>query len=135
MAKNRRRILVADDEDYLLNIICHSLEWYGFEVEKAENGEEALSILKNAKRPFDVLITDFNMPVMNGEALIRAIYREGLVLKGIILCSGGNRNPNSTEIEDFLAEFIHAIPFRFVPKPFGPPDLLAAIKDVLQIYR
>ena len=132
MIRNRGRVLVVDDEEYLLKMICQSLEWYGLETERAENGEEALSILKSSKKPFDILITDFNMPVMNGGALIRAVYRESILLKGIILCSGGNRDPRSTELDDFLAEFVHTIPFRFVSKPFGPSDLMAAINDVLE---
>jgi two-component system response regulator YesN len=68
-----RRILVVDDEDHVLFVLSSALKKLGSDVEivTARNGTEAL---KQARQlPFDLLITDLRMPVMNGVQLTEAI--------------------------------------------------------------
>jgi CheY-like chemotaxis protein len=59
-----RKVLVAEDNPDLRNIFSRIFSHYGFQVEVAENGMEALDQLANS-RP-DVLILDINMPHMSG---------------------------------------------------------------------
>jgi CheY-like chemotaxis protein len=66
----RARILVVDDEPSTRELYLVILE-PSFDVEEAEDGAEALARLR--QRPFDLVITDIHMPVMNGVELIRAI--------------------------------------------------------------
>lgn len=61
------RILVADDDEDTLGMISEFLELMGFEVAIAENGMDALSIFVTDS--FDIVLTDLNMPVMDGLSL------------------------------------------------------------------
>jgi len=63
-----RRILLAEDEDLSRNILEEMLQNMGFEVTSAENGKVALDLFNN--NYFDVVITDIDMPVMDGNELI-----------------------------------------------------------------
>lgn len=71
-ADKKMRILVVDDFNTMRRIVKNILKQLGFEnVGEAENGQEALEVLKKEK--FDFVITDWNMPVMNGLDLLKAI--------------------------------------------------------------
>lgn len=62
-------ILVVDDEPDILFFVVHALQCMGMTVACAGNGEQALSLL--ATRPFAVMLTDLNMPGINGPELAR----------------------------------------------------------------
>ena len=66
-----RVALVVDDSMLIRHTVCRFLEERGFSVESASNGEEALEILKRI-RP-DIIITDMQMPKMNGGEFITAL--------------------------------------------------------------
>ena len=65
------RILIADDESHVLRVLKMSLEREGYAVEVCANGREALEIIQ--REPPDVLITDIQMPLMDGEELCQII--------------------------------------------------------------
>lgn len=67
-------VLVVDDEPKVLRITKLSLEKAGYQVVTACDGEDALDKLRAS--PFDVLVTDVNMPRMTGEELCAAIRAE-----------------------------------------------------------
>ncbi len=69
------RILLAEDSPFYRNMIANYLVAAGFEVETAENGKRALEKLK-ADPKFDIVITDLEMPEMDGFELIKAIRSE-----------------------------------------------------------
>jgi CheY-like chemotaxis protein len=64
-------VLVADDEFAVLEVLSMALEGEGHRVLKAGDGADALRILSS--QPCDVIVTDENMPVMNGHQLIAAV--------------------------------------------------------------
>ena len=66
-----RVALVVDDSMLIRHTVCRFLEERGFSVESASNGEEALETLKSI-RP-DIIITDMQMPKMNGGEFITAL--------------------------------------------------------------
>jgi len=66
----KRRLLIVDDEVDLVEVLQEIMEQRGFETVGAYDGEEALEIIKT-KGNFDVLLTDLNMPKMNGIELIK----------------------------------------------------------------
>ena len=66
-----RVALVVDDSMLIRHTVCRFLEERGFSVESASNGQEALETLKRI-RP-DIIITDMQMPKMNGGEFITAL--------------------------------------------------------------
>ncbi len=67
----QRRILVVDDEPLVCDAVKMMLEFDGHEVQTARSGKDALAML--AKRHFDLVITDYEMPSMKGDELAAAI--------------------------------------------------------------
>ena len=73
---NGRRVLIVDDIEVNRQILHEQLSPWGFDVEFAASGNEALALLKDASdagTPFDLAILDFHMPEMDGEELARRI--------------------------------------------------------------
>ncbi|UII19036.1 response regulator [Fulvivirga ligni] len=66
-------ILVVDDFASIRKVIADNLKKYGFETLEAGDGEEALEILREAKTKIDLVLTDYNMPYMDGFGLLKAI--------------------------------------------------------------
>ena len=69
----QRRILVVDDEPFVCDAVKMMLAFDGHTVEVANSAEEALNKMKEAK--FDVVITDFAMPIMKGDELAAIIKK------------------------------------------------------------
>ena len=69
-----QNILIVEDEPHVVRVMQLALEDNGYEVGIANNGEQALKILE--KGTPDLLITDINMPRMNGETLCKKIEEE-----------------------------------------------------------
>jgi CheY-like chemotaxis protein len=66
--------LVVDDSMLIRHTVCRFLEERGFAVESATNGQEALEVLKKVHP--DIIITDIQMPKMNGSELITAVKNQ-----------------------------------------------------------
>jgi len=121
MVSNQKRILAVDDNRVMLNVIRFTLERAAFAVTTARNGREAWNLLQD--QDFDLVLTDYQMPEMTGEMLIRRI-REGDRLKDvpIIMLSAKGLELNLDRLLDELE--VHEIVF----KPFSPSGLLATVE-------
>ena len=69
------RVLTVDDSRTILAMLHHTLSNAGFEVLQAEDGKQGLDVLKT--ETVDVVITDINMPVMDGIEFIRHVRAAG----------------------------------------------------------
>lgn len=69
-----KHILIADDEPHLIRVLQLGLEKAGYRVSSVSNGERALSKIRETCP--DVLITDIEMPRMNGEQLCKSLEQE-----------------------------------------------------------
>ena len=78
------RVLLAEDEPLLREILIEGLADEGFDVEAAADGLEAL-VLYRAKRPFDALLLDEEMPGLTGRQLLRLLRGEGDRVSAVIL--------------------------------------------------
>jgi CheY-like chemotaxis protein/anti-sigma regulatory factor (Ser/Thr protein kinase) len=100
----RLRILLVEDEDLVRQVVAMQLEDEGHEVLQASNAEEALQMLEQSKTT-DALVTDFNMPRMNGVELIRALRARGMSIPAILLTGnaedGAPLAVESTTQQDF----------------------------------
>ena len=72
----RRKVLVVDDEPYLVELIVTRLELAGFETRSARNGSDAL-IRLNDFRP-EAMVLDINMPVLDGYGVLTHMKAQGL---------------------------------------------------------
>ncbi|KKB11034.1 chemotaxis protein CheY [Devosia geojensis] len=69
------RVLTVDDSRTILAMLHHTLSNAGFEVLQAEDGKQGLEVLES--QDVDVVITDINMPVMDGIEFIRNVRASG----------------------------------------------------------
>jgi len=74
----KKKILIVDDDSFLLNMYAMKFEKKGFETKVAGNGSEALEMLRNDYKP-DILVMDLIMPVMDGFAMYESIKKENLI--------------------------------------------------------
>lgn len=115
-------ILITDDNEDLRFLMTLMLEGEGNLIYTAANGKEALNILESIHLTFDVLVTDFNMPLMNGDELIQEIIKRGIQIKKIIIMSGIAEN------EGAFADVLGTYPnISFIHKLTHPDCLIEAI--------
>jgi two-component system chemotaxis response regulator CheY len=121
MAKN---ILIVDDSATMLMSVQNNLEIAGFKVETAEDGVKAMTKLKGGLKP-DLVITDINMPNMNGLELIRKIRTlPGFRFTPILTLTTESQAAKRDEGKAAGAT-------GWLVKPVGGADLLKIIKQVL----
>ena len=113
------KILIADDEESIIEVIKIYLEKEGYSVLTALDGDTALK-LEIAEKP-DLLILDIMLPKMSGLELCRAIEREVPV---IFLTA-------KTSEEDKIAGFALGAD-DYITKPFSPRELIARVKAVMR---
>jgi signal transduction histidine kinase/CheY-like chemotaxis protein len=111
------KILVAEDEVYLREILLEALSAAGAQVVGAANGEEAWQCFQG--QPFDCVLTDQRMPGCTGLELLRRI-RAGGSNVSFILASG-------QDLEPFAAETAADPQLRLLPKPFSVAKLVEIV--------
>lgn len=117
-----KRVLTVDDSKTMRDMVSFTLKGAGFEVLEAEDGVKALNLLNGA--PVDLVITDINMPNMDGVTLVRQLrtkpaYKSTPIL--ILTTEGG---------EDKKADGRAAGATGWIVKPFAPEKLLAVVGKV-----
>ncbi len=117
------RILVAEDDPHILRLISMWLKRQGHEVLEARNGIAARDLLR-AER-VDVLVSDVNMPGIDGLELVETGVTEGRVLHGVVVLT--NRWDHG-DIRDRLAEW----DVRVLPKPFSPSKLSELVDTMMK---
>jgi two-component system KDP operon response regulator KdpE len=115
------RILLADDEPQITRVLRRGLSSKGFEVQVAQDGEEALSVFHQWKP--DLVITDLSMPGMGGLELCRRIRKTSNVPILVLSVKGDERI--KIEALDTGAD-------DYITKPFGMEELFARIRVALR---
>lgn len=115
------RILVVDDEVNIRRVVREYAEFEGYEVAEAENGMEAVEMVKSGD--FDLIVMDIMMPKLDGFSTCKEIKKYKSV-PVIMLSARG-------EEYDKLFGFELGID-DYVVKPFSPKELMARIKAVLK---
>lgn len=120
---SRKRILVVDDEIYIVHILEFTLTMEGYEVITAADGEEALRKVEE-DRP-DLVVLDIMMPRMDGYEVCRLLRddEETKELPVILLSAKGRPIDRETGLEVGANDYI--------VKPFSPRRLLEKIRDLL----
>ena len=70
------RVLIADDEESMRALVARAIAMDGHETVTAQDGAEALEILTRENGAFDLLLTDIQMPIMDGIALALSAARD-----------------------------------------------------------
>jgi len=91
--KEKKKILIVDDDKFLLSMYSMKFDKNGFEVKTAMGGEDALYLIKDGYKP-DILLLDLIMPVMDGFVLYETIKKDGL-LPNIVTIMLTNQGLNS----------------------------------------
>lgn len=118
-------VLVVDDQEILMLLMCKTLEGDGFRVLWANNGQDALTLCRGAEPPVDLLVTDYRMPGMTGLELARECCNLNEALS-VLFISGSSPG-------DDLQENLRLERRAFVAKPFRHSDLLRCAKTLLDM--
>ncbi|MCP4809295.1 MAG: response regulator transcription factor [Proteobacteria bacterium] len=116
------RILLIDDDASLLDVLALSFEDAGHDVVTAPDGQAALDT--HRRQPAELLVSDVNMPRLDGYSLCRSLREAGDEVPIILLTSRDN------EIDEALGLELGADDY--VAKPFNTRVLLARVKALLR---
>ncbi len=123
------RILIAEDEKDIRDLIFFVLGMAGHEVTTARNGKELYEAAMSMKdNPPDLVITDVRMPHMNGYEACAALKAEAAFegVPVVILSAKGQ----DSEIE----EGMNSGADEYILKPFAPDQLMARVAEILVKY-
>lgn len=116
------KILLAEDDAHVMRLMSIWLERNGHEVVETRNGAEARTQLEGGG--IDCLVTDINMPVLNGLELVRWMRDEaGLDMPVIMLSARCDQQKIDKSLEGYRVS-LHA-------KPFSPSRLISEIEGLL----
>ncbi len=113
------RVLIVDDNREIRTILEEYLREEGYAAQGAGDGNEALA--KHGESPFDLIITDLNMPGMTGMELIKAISKQESTTEFIIITGYASL--------DSAIEAVKAGAFDYIVKPFRIEELRVVIKN------
>jgi two-component system chemotaxis response regulator CheY len=117
-----KRVLTVDDSKTMLQMLQFALKQGGFEVIQGENGQEGLDLLE--ANTVDVIITDINMPVMDGITFIKELRKKPKNKATPVLILTTESSQSKKE------EGRSAGATGWIVKPFDPGKLLEVIRKV-----
>jgi len=119
-----KRILTIDDSKTMRDMLMLTLAEAGFDVIQAVDGQDGLDVLGKEKGPIDVIITDINMPRMDGYEVIRNLRRDPAHKSTPILVL---TTESDTDKKNLARE---AGATGWMVKPFDPERLVATVRKV-----
>ncbi len=123
--KTKKKILVVDDEIYILMALEFLFEQQGYEVKKAMDGAEAIKVLENFNA--DAMILDVMMPVMDGfECAIKIRSDEKFYKMPIFFLTAKGEKQDRAKAYASGAEF-------FITKPFDNEELVRLVEETILI--
>ncbi|UCE50089.1 MAG: response regulator [Phycisphaerales bacterium] len=118
-----KTVLVVDDEIHIVHVVAIKLRNNGYEVISADNGAEALELALK-ERP-DIIVTDYQMPVMSGLELVAKLREHDETKDTPVILLTARSFAISQEQKDELKIT------GCLSKPFSPKELLGNIEDIL----
>ena len=117
------RVLIVDDEDSMRLLVARAIAMDGHDIMTASDGAEALEILGSTDSAFDLLLTDIQMPIMDGIALALAAARDFPDLTILLMTGFADQRER--------ASGLNAIAYDVITKPFSVADIRTAVADAL----
>ena len=120
---SKKKILVVDDEPYILRSLTFVLSRAGYDVCSATNGEEAVAAVRDSKP--DLMFLDVMMPKMNGYEVCREIKSDPTLsdIHVIMLTAKGQEADREKGLSLGADEVI--------TKPFSPAQVVARVKELM----
>ncbi len=117
------KILAVDDSASMRQMVSFTLKSAGFDVVEASNGQEALDVAQG--KQYDLVISDVNMPIMDGITLIRNLRQlPDYKFTPLLMLTTEASSDKKKEGREAGAT-------GWIVKPFNPTQLLATVKKVL----
>ncbi|RBM67887.1 response regulator [Vibrio tarriae] len=117
------KVLAVDDSISIRQMVSHTLQDAGYEIETAADGREALT--KAQKTRFDVIISDVNMPIMTGFEFVKAVRMQSQYKFTPILMLTTETSPEKKQEGKAVGAT------GWLVKPFNPETLLKTLQRVL----
>ena len=117
------RVLIADDEVSMRALVARAITMDGHETVTAQDGAEALEILIREGGAFDLLLTDIQMPVMDGIALALSAARDFPALTILLMTGFADQRERASNLDALVHDVI--------TKPFSVADIRTAVADAL----
>ncbi|HEV8247497.1 MAG TPA: sigma-54 dependent transcriptional regulator, partial [Polyangiaceae bacterium] len=122
MLPERKQILVVDDEPNLRRVLSAQLERDGYDVHTAEDGEQALGVLK--EHHIDLVISDLRMPKIDGMELLRRVVASEDAIPVVIITAHGT--------VDNAVEALKTGAFDYITKPFDQAEVRTVVRKALR---
>ena len=124
LARATRRVLVAEDDLEMRQVVREVLEAAGFEVHEASSGVALLAQLAE-DGDFDLIVTDVRMPWISGEHVVRMARRAGFAMPVLIM---------TAYADEALEAMLDGVPdVILLEKPFDLQELVEAARRFLEI--
>lgn len=123
LKNNKQKILVVEDHEQMRKYLKKML--LNYDVTEAENGKEALNILKN--NSFDLILTDYMMPVMDGETFVKQLKQQQNKTPILVLTARTDHQGKLSMLRLGIDGYLH--------KPFMEEELLINIKNSISLYK
>jgi two-component system, cell cycle response regulator CpdR len=117
------RILIADDEESMRMLVARAIAMDGHATMTAQDGAEALDILTRENGAFDLLLSDIQMPVMDGIALALSVARDFPDVTILLMTGFADQRERASNL--------NAIAHDVITKPFSVASIRAAVADAL----
>ncbi len=117
------RVLIVDDEESMRMLVARALAMDGHDTVTAQDGAEALDMLTRDNGAFDLLLTDIQMPVMDGIALALSAKRDFPDLVILLMTGYAAQRERASNL--------NAIAHDVISKPFSVADIRTAVADAL----
>ncbi len=121
--KGKETILLADDEDIILDVGQAILEKSGYTVLTALDGEQAVKAFSTHKDEIQLVILDLSMPLLSGQEVLERIREIDSHVK-VLVSSGYSESSEREELDALGAT-------GYVPKPYTPTNLAQKVRDTL----
>jgi len=118
-------VLVVDDNESIREVLAIVLSGSGYRCESAKNGVEAMQRVRQAR--FDAVVTDLEMPEMDGIALTRELRQQFSSLPVMIMTGYSDDDHRETAFRAGAREFLS--------KPFDIPDLIKKLHGMLPAHK
>jgi len=119
--KQRKKVLVVDDEEFIGEMFSIVLNKMGIDVLYCNRGDEALHHLKN--KLFDCIVLDIIMPGMKGDEVLKEIRKMGLSIP-VIISSGYMSEDQREKVKSLGANL-------FLDKPFTEKNIISIMKEII----